>query len=204
MALATSIAACGSGSSSDSNEPAGKYQVKVTKAVFPTEQQLAQTSLLRLGVRNTGQKTVPALAITISIAGKAGQTSSLPFGYHDPQAGIAQPDRPVWVLAEHFPKLAGSKAPGGATTSSPKTFDFGPLKPGQSAEAVWKVTAVKTGHYTVLFSVDAGLGGQARAETGNGGQPGGSFATTISRVPPHVVVTDSGEVVEVKPKQRGE
>ncbi|HWB68693.1 MAG TPA: hypothetical protein VG518_01825 [Solirubrobacterales bacterium] len=204
MALATSIAACGSSASSDSNEPAGKYQVRVTKAVFPTEQQLAQTSLLRIGVRNTGPKTVPALTVTISIAGKAGQTSALPFGYHDPQAGLAQPDRPVWVLAEHFPRLAGSGTRGGATTSSHKTFDFGPLKPGKTSEAIWKVTAVKAGRYTLLFSVDAGLGGQVKAETAGGKQPGGSFATTISQVPPHVVVTDSGEVVEVKPKQKGE
>ena len=117
----------------------------MTEASFPTEQHLGQTSLLRLGVRNTGKKTVPALTVTISIAGKQGQTSSLPFGVRDPQAGLAQPDRPVWVLAAGYPKLAGSAEPGGATTSNRKTFDFGPLKPGETTEAVWKLSAVKAG-----------------------------------------------------------
>ena len=75
----------------------------MTDASFPTEQRLGQTSLLKLGVRNTGKKTVPALTVTITIAGKAGQNSSLPFGVHDPQPGLAQADRPVWVLAAELP-----------------------------------------------------------------------------------------------------
>ena len=44
------------GSSSDANEPAGTYRVKVTDGEFPTEQRLGQTSLMQLGVRNTGEQ----------------------------------------------------------------------------------------------------------------------------------------------------
>ena len=65
------LAACGGGSS-DANEKAGTYEVKVVNAEFPTEQHLGQTSLLRIGVRNSGKKTVPAMAVTVSIAGKEG------------------------------------------------------------------------------------------------------------------------------------
>lgn len=203
MAVAALLAACG-GSSPDANQPGGTYRVKVVTAQFPTEQRLGQTSLLRIGVRNTGAKTVPALTVTASIAGEEGQTSSLPFGIHDPQPGLAQPDRPVWVLAEHFPKLAGSSEPGGAETSNRKTFDLGPLKPGSTTEAVWKLSAVKAGRYTLLYKVDAGLSGTAKAEGPGGVAPGGSFAVKISSVPPNVVVTDSGEVVETgKQKRRG-
>jgi hypothetical protein len=203
VAVAALLAACG-GSSSDANQPAGTYRVKVVTAQLPTEQRLGQTSLLRIGVRNTGRKTVPALTVTASIAGKEGQASSLPFGIHNPQPGLAQPDRPVWVLAEHFPKLAGSSEPGGAGTSNRKTFDLGPLKPGATTEAVWKLSAVKAGRYTLLYRVDAGLSGTAKAETGGGVAPGGSFAVRISSVPPNTVVTDSGEVVEIgKQKRRG-
>lgn len=179
--------------------------MKVLTASFPTEQRLGQTSLLRIGVRNTGEKTVPALTVTFSIDGEEGQTSALPFGYHDPQEEVAQPDRPVWVLAEYFPKAAGSDEPGGAQTSSHKTFDFGPLKPGDTTEAIWKLTAVKAGDYTLLYEVNAGLSGEAKAETEGGEAPGGSFATSISRVPPNTIVTDNGEVVEIEtPEQRGE
>jgi len=201
VAVAALLAACG-GSSSDANQPAGTFHVKVVTAQFPTEQRLGQTSLLRIGVRNTGQKAVPALTVTASIAGKQGQDSSLPFGIHDPQPGLAKADRPVWVLAEHFPKLAGSSEPGGAETSNRKTFDLGPLKPGSTTEAVWKLSAVKAGRYTLLYKVDAGLSGTAKAEGPGGVAPGGSFAVKISSVPPNVVVTDSGEVVEAGKQKR--
>lgn len=201
MAVAALLAACGGGSSSDSGEPAGTYDVRVTEASFPTEQDLGQTSLLRLGFRNTGDRTVPVLAVTISIAGKQGQTSSLPFAIHDPQPGLAQPDRPVWVLAATYPRLAGSPDPAGASTSNPKTFAFGPLKPGRTTAAIWKLSAVKAGHFTLRYSVAAGLGGDAKAKTTGGVAPGGSFATEITTELPDTEVTDSGEVVE-KPAQR--
>lgn len=205
MAVAALLAACGGGSSSDASQPAGTYDVKVTDASFPTAQRLGQTSLMRLGVRNTGKKTLPALTVTVSIAGKEGQSSSLPFGIRDPQPGLAQPDRPVWVLAETYPRLAGSSEPGGASTSNRKTFSLGPLKPGATTKAIWKLSAVKAGHFTVLYGIDAGLSGTAKARTTGGVAPGGSFVTEIAAVSPDTEVTDSGEVVEkAKQRQRSE
>jgi hypothetical protein len=197
IALAASLAACG-GSSSGSEEPEGKYEVKVVKATFPTKQDLGQTTLMRIAVRNTGKQTVPTAGITISIAGKEGQTSSLPFGIHDPQPDLAQPDRPVWVVAEGYPKPSGATTKrGGATSSSRKTYDFGALKPGKTVEGIWKLSAVKAGHFTVLYQVDAGLGGKAKAETGSGVTPGGTFKVQVTPKTPNVEVTDSGEVVEI-------
>lgn len=197
VALALSIFACGGESSSDSNEAAGTYPVKVVTAEFPAKQRLGQTSLMRIGVRNPGSRTLPALTVTISIAGKEGQTSSLPFGFRDPEPGLAQPDRPVWVLSARYPKLAGSSAPAGAETSSKKTFDFGPLKPGATTEAVWKLSAVRTGRYTVLYKVGAGLSTEVKALTPAGTEPGGTFGARITKVPPNTEVTDSGAVVEI-------
>jgi hypothetical protein len=203
-ALAVSIAACGGGSSSDANETAGTYKVKVVQAAFPTAQRLGETSLLRIGVRNAGSKTIPTLTVTASVAGREGQSSALPFGIRDPRAGLAQPDRPVWVLSAGYPKLVGSDSPGGAGTSNAKTFAFGPLKPGKTTDAVWKLSAVKAGRYTLLYGVDAGLSNEVKAKTEGDVKPGGSFAVEISSVPPNSEVTDSGEVVEIeKPKGRG-
>jgi hypothetical protein len=201
VAVAALLAACGGESSSDANQRAGTYDVRVTEASFPTDQKLGQTSLLRIGVRNTGDKALPALAVTVSIAGKEGQTSSLPFGIHDPQPGLAQPDRPVWVLAQTYPRVAGSSAPGGTSTSNRKTFSFGPLKPGATTKAIWKLSAVKAGHFTVLYAIAAGLSGTAKARTTGGVAAGGSFVTNIAAELPNTEVTDSGEVVE-KPKPR--
>ena len=166
--------------------------------MFPTAQRLAQTSLLQLGVRNAGAETIPALSVTLSIAGRQGRDSSLPFGIRDPQPGLTNPNRPVWVLAEHFPKLAGSSEPGGAQTANSKTFAFGPLRPGSSVEPIWKLTAVKAGNYTILYRIN----GVANAQTARDVAAGGSFAVGISSVPPDTIVTNSGEVVEID-KQAG-
>jgi hypothetical protein len=201
VAVAALLAACGGESSSDANEAAGTYDVRVTDASFPAQQRLGQTSLMQIGVRNTGEKALPTLTVTVSISGKEGEGSSLPFGIRDPQPGLSQPDRPVWVLAAGYPRLAGSPDPGGASTSNSKTFSFGPLKPGATTEAVWKLSAVKAGRFTVRYGVDAGLSGSAKAKTAGGVAPGGTFVTEISAVPPDTEVTDSGEVVE-KQRQR--
>lgn len=198
LAVAALLGACGGGeSASDANEPEGKFHVKVTEAKFPTTQQLGQTSLLQLGIRNTGKRTVPALNVSFTIAGEAGESSPLPFGVNDSQKELAQPERPVWVLSATYPRLYGSSDPGGASTSSRKTFAFGPLKPGETTKAVWKLSAVRAGQFDLLYSIDAGLGGKARAVTNGGGAPGGSFATVISNQLPETEVTDSGEIVEI-------
>jgi len=197
--LALSIAACGSESSSDANEEEGTYRVQVTDASFPAKQQLGQTYLLRLGVRNTGDETIPALTVNVSIKGKQGEGSTLPFGIRDPQPELAQPDRPVWVLAEHYPRFAGSSASGGAETSNQKTFDFGPLKKGATANVIWKLSAVRAGDYTLLYAIEAGLSDKTKAETGSGNSaPGGSFSVKISAAERDTEVNDSGEVVEKK------
>jgi hypothetical protein len=195
-ALALLLAACGGGSSSDANETEGSYDVKVTEASFPTKQHLGQTYLLNLGVRNTGDKTIPALTVNVSIKGKEGEGSTLPFGIRDPQPELAQPDRPVWVLAAHYPKFGGSTANGGAETSNPKTFDFGPLKKGTTANTVWKLSAVKAGTYTIVYSVEAGLTDTTKAKTSGGAAPGGSITVKISSAARNTEVNDSGEVVE--------
>lgn len=198
--LSLSAAACGdddSSSPADSGEASGRYEVKVVDAKFPTRQRLGQTTLLRLGVRNSGEKAIPSLTVTISVGGEDGQASSLPFGIRSPEPGLSQPDRPVWVLSEKYPKLDGSEESAGAENASRKTFVFGPLKRGETSAAVWKLSATRTGAYRLLYAI--GAGGAAEVETAAGKKAGGSFTVRISEVPPETVVTDSGEVVEVQP-----
>ena len=188
------LAGCGGGSGSE--EPSGTREVKVVTANFPTEQSLGQTSLMKIGVRNESEDSIPAVTYAISIAGREGEDSTLPFAVRDPQQGLAQPDRPVWVLAEHYPKLAGSSKAGGAEGASLKTYTFGPLKPGATNEAVWKLSASRKGSYRVEYSI--GSTGEVKLETADGAKPGGSFAATISPEVQNVTVNDAGEVVELK------
>jgi hypothetical protein len=198
-ALAALLAACGSTNPAPEGEAEARhtYHLAVVRAELPTQQQLGQTSLLRIGVRNTGKATVPAVTITPSVAGKAGEESSLPFGIRDQQPGLSSPDRPIWVLAQGYPRRGGSSEPAGAETTGGKTFNFGALKPGETTEGVWKLSAVRAGRYTLRYSVGGGLGGAAKTVAAGGVHPGGSFEVTISSRVPETEVTDSGEVVEV-------
>jgi hypothetical protein len=196
LAVAALLGACGE-SSSDSSERAGNYPVKVTEASFPAEQHVGQTSLLKLAVRNTGKHAVPALTVTINLKGKGGAGSAIPFSVHDPQTGLANADRPVWVLAASYPRLEGSADPGGATTSSSKTYGFGPLAPGKTVAAVWKLSAVKEGSYTLVYGIDAGNGGEAKAVNQSGDPVGGTIVADVSTDLPETEVNGAGEIVEI-------
>jgi hypothetical protein len=195
--MAVLLAACG-GSSSDNNEPAGNYPVKVAEASFPSKQFVGQTSLMKIDIENSGKKTVPSLTVTVNIMGKEGEGAQIPFAVHDPQPGLAGNARPVWVLAATYPRLAGSTEPGGAATASDRTYSFGPVKPGKSVEAIWKLSAVRAGKYTLGYEISAGLNGEAKATTTSGGTPGGTFVTDISTELPETEVNAAGEIVEIK------
>jgi hypothetical protein len=198
LAMAALLAACGE-SSSDSNQKAGSYQVKVTGASFPPHQFIGQTSLMKIDIRNTGKKTVPGLSVTVKIEGKEGEAAQIPFAIHLPEPGLANGDRPVWVLAATYPRLAGSSAPGGTGTASPNTYAFGEVKPGKTVEAVWKLSAVRAGRYTIAYEVAAGLDAEAKATTSSGVAPGGSFVAEITTALPETEVNGAGEIVEIKP-----
>jgi len=197
LAAVALLAACG-GSSSDSNEPAGTYQVKVTRASFPSQQVVGQTSLMKIDVENDGKKTVPALTVSVNIKGEQGETAQIPFSVHEPDPELANGDRPVWVLSASYPRRAGSSDPGGAETASQGTYSFGALKPGKSVEAVWKLSAVRPGKYTIVYRVGAGLSGEVKSKTSSGVAPGGSFVTEISTELPETEVNGAGEIVEIE------
>jgi hypothetical protein len=59
------LAACGGGERQDADEPEGDFPVQIVSADFSSKQQLAQNTNLTLAVSNTGDQTIPDLAITI-------------------------------------------------------------------------------------------------------------------------------------------
>ncbi len=197
---ATAAAGCGGEKErQDADEPAGEFPVDVVRASFPTEQRLAQTSDLTLEVENVGEEAVPDLAVTIYTGDVK---ASGPFLIRSDQPGLADPDRPVWVLEEGYPKL-GDLGFGGGLEDAPTagaeavqtdTFSFGTLDPGDSIDAVWRVTPVKAGTYTVHYEIAAGLTGKAEAVTGDGSAVEGEFVVTIAAKPPRARVNGAGEV----------
>jgi hypothetical protein len=213
------ISACGGGERQDADEPSGDFPVQIVSADFPIKQQLAENTNLTLTVANTGEKTIPDLAITIftssSVTGESsssttGSTSTgtisqeLPqaqgsFSVRSPQPGLAIPSRPVWILEQGFPKLAGQTASAGAEAAQTDTFSFGALEANQTRQMVWNVTAVQAGTFTVHYRVAAGLQGKTKAVTADGSVPEGEFVVRISSAPPQTRVNDSGQVVPIKP-----
>jgi hypothetical protein len=220
--MAAGVASCGGGERQDASEPEGNFPVQIVSADFPSKQQLAQNTNLTLAIENSGDKTIPDLAITIfttsnASTGESGGTSTttasgttgassedLPqsqgsFSVRSDQPGLAIPFRPVWILEEGYPKLEGQTASAGAEAAQTDTFSFGSLASNQTRTMVWNVTPVQAGTFTVHYRVAAGLQGKAKAVTADGSVPEGEFVVRISSAPPQTRVNDSGQVVPIKP-----
>ena len=198
LAASLLLVACGGGEErQDVDEVERTYPMEVVTSEFPTRQRLAERTQLRIGVRNSGNRPIPDLAVTISLAEEVGRNSLEPFSIRVPDPNLAVPDRPVWILESGFPQLAGANESAGATTANAKTFAFGELPPGETLEAVWEVTPVRAGDWRLTYVVDAGLYGKARAETEDGQRPIGSFAVRISDEPPQTRVDGQGNVVPI-------
>lgn len=187
------LAACGGGGErQDANEPEADFPIEVTTAKFPNRQRLAETTDLRLGVENTGEETIPDLAVTIFVEDRAQGSFSIRLD----QPGLANPNRPVWVLEDKYPRLAGEPRPPGsspADTAATNTYAFGALDPGDTREMIWRVTPVRGGTYTVNYEIAAGLHGSAEAVTADG-PPSGKFVVTIATKAPRATVSDAGKV----------
>lgn len=194
--LALGLAACGDDAESQaSNEPEGDFPVEVTQAKFPTSQRLAQTSDLVLGVKNTGDQPLPQLVFTIETDDGSADGS---FNIRLDDDSLANPNRPVWILENKFPRPLGdppSTGLGPGFRAQTNTFGFDSLEPGETENIVWRVTPVNPGTYTLRYRVEAGLDGNAKAVTADGGEVKGEFVVTITDKPPKATVDDNGNVV---------
>jgi hypothetical protein len=204
---ALGIAACGSDAEpQDADEPEGDFPTEIVKSKFPNRQRLAETTDLELEVENTGEETIPNLAVTIDTVGEgtdvgSGSTGAGSFSIRIDNPTLANPNRPVWILENKYPRIQGDPAPTGSspgTVAQTNTFAFGELEPGDRRGMVWRVTPVKAGTYTINYEISAGLYGKAKAVTSDGSQPAGKFVVTITDKPPKARVNDSGDV-EVTP-----
>ncbi len=198
--LAAAFSACGGESAGQfANETPGEYPVEVVGAEFKPLQTVARTYEMNIEVRNTGDETIPALNTTIDLPGR---DSTLAFAYRTPQKGVAQPQRPVWVLEEGYPKLAGTEGRGGAGNANRRTFNFGELPPGETADMVWRLTAVTGGTYRLRWQLSAGLGLDTSAVDAAGGQPTGILPVRISSKARLTEIDEKGNVVPLDPAQQ--
>jgi hypothetical protein len=162
-AATLAVAGCGGGERQDAAEPSGTFQVDVVRASFPTKQHLAQPERFVIAVRNTGDRAVPNVAVTVSS-----------FAERSEQTGLADPERAVWIIDD---------SPRGGQTAYTNTWALGRLPPGQTRRFVWRVTAVQAGTHTVKWQVAAGLNGKAKATLSGNRAPAGSVTVDVSDKP---------------------
>lgn len=193
LLVAAFAAGCGGGKEGQfPGEKAGDYPVEIIQASFKPSQTVAETYDLVIAARNSGDKTIPALSATLNLPGDG---STLAFAYRDRQPDLAWSQRPVWVLEEGYPKLAGTVGRGGAETANLRTFSFGELPPGDTANMVWRVTALKPGRFRLAWDLAAGLGVDVNAVDARGDRPGGSIPVRIGNKPRLTRIDENGRVV---------
>ena len=192
LALVTaSLALAGCGAErQDENEPEGEFTLQVVDASFPERQSTAQSATLRISVRNTDDRDLPNLAVTIKTTAPGGGEVASAFGQSSDDQRLADDDRPIWVVDE---------GPTGGASAYTNTWSVGRTFPGQTRELEWKLTAVRPGAYTVDYTVAPGLDGRAVAAGGQ--RTTGSFDVEISADPVPARVGKDGEVIRGEPGQ---
>jgi hypothetical protein len=163
VALLVGVAGCGGGEAQDEGEPEGTWKVDVLSASFPGKQTLAETSKLRIKVKNLESRAVPNLAVTFE-----------GFDQRSENPDLSDPYRPRWVLED---------PPDNSTTAFTNTWAVGEVPGGETRTLTWKVTAVRAGTYTLRYRVAAGLDGKAKASLQDGEPANGSFIVRVSEKP---------------------
>lgn len=195
------LSACGSDEErQDEDEPQATFPVRVVEAEFPTRQRLAEAVELELAIENSGDQEIPNLAITISTRDPEMDNGVArgSFLVREDQVNLEDPNRPVWVLENGWPRVDNEIQPAGAEVAHTNTFAFGPLAPDERLRAAWRVTPVRGGTFVVTYRIAAGTEGKAQAVDENGqSPPRGMFQPTVATDPPQTRIDDEGNVVEI-------
>jgi hypothetical protein len=181
--LAVAAAGCG-GSRQDADEPKGEYTLEIVKASFPAEQTIAEPATMRLTVRNTDDRDLPNLAVTVETEPTVRGAAPTAFGDASADTRLADANRPIWIV---------DREPEGGESAYTNTWAMGRMFPGETKEIEWRLTAVRPGTYTVNYRIAPGLNG--KAVPANGQKVTGSFHVTISDEPVPARVNGKGDVV---------
>lgn len=186
-AAAVALALAGCGSSAPKAEPPATYPV-ATRASFPTRQSLAEHVELRLTVANTGTRTIPNVAATLTTGGRTDGTAVQAFGAYLPGSDLATHSRPVWIV---------DAGPSGGDTAYANTWALGAIAPHRARTFVWRVTPVRAGRYTIDYRLTGSLTGRSQLREANGDAARGTLAVDVSEQPATVRVTPGGKIVSV-------
>jgi hypothetical protein len=180
-ALAVAGAGCGE-ERQDAGAPSGEFGLDVTDASFPARQHVAEEATMRLRVRNTGERAVPDLTVTVETdPGDGGAPVAFAQSVDDP--ALASGARPVWIVDD---------GPAGGDSAYANTWAVGPLPAGEARTVRWRLTAVRAGRYRVAWRVAPALEGDVEVR---GKRTRGDFDVTISDEPVPARVDRRGDVV---------
>ncbi len=187
VAAAALTLAAGCGSSAPKPEAAATYPV-ATRASFPARQSLAQHVELTLTVRNTGTRTIPNVAATLTMGGGPDGTAVKAFGSYLAGSDLASHSRPVWIV---------DAGPVSGDTAYANTWALGPVRAHAARTFTWHVTPVRAGHYTIQYSLTGSTTGRSQLREAGGSAAGGALRVAVSGNPGTVHVTPSGRIVSV-------
>ena len=163
VAATLGLAGCGGAERRDAGAGAATYTVAVQRASFPAQQHLAQRTALVIAVRNTGDRAIPDLVVTVR-------------GFTDRSGGArnADPGRDLWIV---------DRAPAEAGTALQDSWSAGRLEPGRSATLRWELTPVVAGRHDVRYEIAPGFAGAARAQLAGGDAPRGTLRARVTDQP---------------------
>ena len=176
IAATVPLGACGGQPRRDAGAPEGTYTVAIARASFPARQHLAQRSALELTVRNTGERAIPELVVSV-------------HGFTDRSGGSRDADlgRDVWIVDD---------GPRAAASAFEDTWIAGRLEPGRARTLRWELTPVVAGTHAVRYEIAPSLTGAARVRLARGGgRAGGTLRARVSGAPARARVDPrTGEV----------
>ena len=168
----------------DADEPEGEFTLRSSRPRSRPSRSIAQPVRMRLTVRNTDDRELPNLAVTVETEPTTKGKAPTAFGDAGTDTRLADANSPVWIV---------DRDPEGGQTASTNTWAVGRMFPGETKEIEWRLTAVRPGTYTVNYRISPGLNG--KAVPANGQKTTGSFRVTISDEPVPARVNAKGEVV---------
>jgi len=139
IALAATLAAlagCGGDGSDDADRT---YSVDIERVAFAPLQRIAQPNTFALTVRNSGERAIADLVVTLR-----------GFGDDASAADQSATMRDRWLV---------DAPPPGATTASDDAWAVGKLAPGATRTLRWGVTPVLAGRHKLDYAFGAGAGG---------------------------------------------
>jgi hypothetical protein len=175
---------CGGGERRDaSSGGGGVYTVDIVRARFPVHQHLGDRRAFVLTVRNTGERAIPNLAVTLR-------------GFFRRGGGSAQADSRelVWLVDDE---------PVNSVTAVQDTWTAGELRPGATRTMRWNVTPSLAGIHRLAYSVAPDLVGAARIRATGGVRARGVMTVRVDAAPPYTRVNPrTGEVQTVSNRFR--